>query len=318
MKLPFLQFYPADYMVDTRILTLAARGAWVDILCVLHGSSTRGIATFPALGWARIMGTSISEFEAVIAEIEAMGVGNVIRDGNGNVTVTCRRMTKESITREQTRLRVQNHRNKERNAASNAPSNAPVTPNKSEVISHKLEEKATPSPCPTSALPPSDGEAVKKAQAQAKKAAKKAADDAADAEAMKEGERFVAWFLDLLRETEAPEPSLTDSIRAGWARTYVRMIGIDGRTKADVKEVCQWARNDPFWRRNFLSPAKLRQRNDDGVMWFDVFATRARTPEPTGPRMTPPARIMGPMEVLPSRHGESLMPDDEPTEEGTT
>jgi hypothetical protein len=314
VKLPFLQFYPADYMVDTRILTLAARGAWVDILCVLHGSSTRGIATFPALGWARIMGASVAEFEAVISEIEAMGVGNVIRDGNGNITVTCRRMTKESITREQTRLRVQNHRNKERNAASNAPGNAPVTPNKLEVISHKLEDKATPYPCPTSAKPASDDEAVKKAQA------KKAAKEAAEAEAMKEGERFVTWFLDLLRETEAPEPSLTDSIRAGWARTYVRMIGIDGRTKADVKEICQWARNDPFWRRNFLSPAKLRQRNDDGVMWFDAFATRARSPEPVGQRQAPPpARIMGPMEVLPERHGESLLPPDwTPDEEGTT
>ena len=50
-------------------------------------------------------------------------------------------MLNEAITREQTRLRVQNHRNKERNNERNAPSNASVTPNKSEVISHKLEEE---------------------------------------------------------------------------------------------------------------------------------------------------------------------------------
>jgi hypothetical protein len=50
-------------------------------------------------------------------------------------------MLNEAITREQTRLRVQNHRNKERNNERNASSNAKETPNKSEVISQKLEEE---------------------------------------------------------------------------------------------------------------------------------------------------------------------------------
>jgi hypothetical protein len=142
MKLPFLQFYPSDYLVDTRILTLSARGAWVDILCVLHGSSTRGTATFPVRGWSRIMGISEAEFETAVEEIDAMKVGNVLRCSNGDVTITCRRMLNEAITREQTRLRVQNHRNKERNNERNASSNASVTPNKSEVRSQKLEEEA--------------------------------------------------------------------------------------------------------------------------------------------------------------------------------
>jgi hypothetical protein len=142
MKLPFLQFYPSDYLVDTRILTLSARGAWVDILCVLHGSSTRGTATFPVRGWSRIMGVSEAEFETAVEEIDAMKVGNVLRCSNGDVTITCRRMLNEAITREQTRLRVQNHRNKERNNERNASSNASVTPNKSEVRSQKLEEEA--------------------------------------------------------------------------------------------------------------------------------------------------------------------------------
>jgi hypothetical protein len=141
MKLPFLQFYPSDYLVDTRILTLSARGAWVDILCVLHGSSTRGTATFPVRGWSRIMGVSEAEFETAVEEIDAMKVGNVLRCSNGDVTITCRRMLNEAITREQTRLRVQNHRNKERNNERNASSNAKETPNKSEVISQKLEEE---------------------------------------------------------------------------------------------------------------------------------------------------------------------------------
>jgi hypothetical protein len=138
-KLPFLQFYPSDYLVDTRVLSLAARGAWVDIICVLHKSSTRGTLTLPARGWARIMGATEADFQSALSEIEEMKVGDVIRNGNGDVSVTCRRMMNESITREQTRLRVQNHRNKHGNKAGNDTSNAGVTPKKSEVRSHKSE-----------------------------------------------------------------------------------------------------------------------------------------------------------------------------------
>jgi len=138
-KLPFLLFYPSDYLVDTRVLSLAARGAWVDIICVLHKSSTRGTLTLPALGWARIMGAPEADFQSALGEIEEMKVGDVIRNSNGEVSVTCRRMMNESITREQTRLRVQNHRNKHGNKAGNATSNADVTGKKSEVRSHKSE-----------------------------------------------------------------------------------------------------------------------------------------------------------------------------------
>jgi len=140
-KLPFLQFYPSDYLVDTRVLSLAARGAWVDMICVLHASSTRGTSTLPARGWARIMGASEEDFQSALAEIEEMKVGDVIRECNGNVSVTCRRMMNESITREQTRLRVQNHRKKHGNKAGNESGNADVTDKKSEVISHKSEAK---------------------------------------------------------------------------------------------------------------------------------------------------------------------------------
>jgi hypothetical protein len=155
-KLPFLQFYPADYLVDTRVLTLTARGAWVDILCILHGSSTRGTTKFPARGWARIMGVPEADFLSALREIEDMKVGDVIRDSNGDVTLTCRRMMNESITRTQTRLRVQNHREKERNAGCNASSNADVTRNKSEVRSQKSEAKNNTAPVPVAAGEPAD------------------------------------------------------------------------------------------------------------------------------------------------------------------
>lgn len=88
-----------------------------------------------------------------------------------------------------------------------------------------------------------------------------------------DGERFVVWFLELLAETGAPTPKLTPSNRASWADSYDKMIRLDGRTKELVKEVCRWARNDAFWRKNFLSPMKLRDKKD-GVMLFDAFLAK--------------------------------------------
>ena len=115
------------------------------------------------------MGVTEAEFETAVEEIDAMKVGNVLRCGNGDVTITCRRMLNEAITREQTRLRVQNHRNKERNNGSNASSNASVTPNKSEVISQKLEEEGSEADAPPPAFSlENDSDDDKKPQKQPK------------------------------------------------------------------------------------------------------------------------------------------------------
>jgi len=89
-----------------------------------------------------------------------------------------------------------------------------------------------------------------------------------------EKEKFVGWFLELLAATEAPKVRLSPSVRASWADCYDKMIRLDKRSKEEIKAVCHWAREDPFWRKNFLSPMKLRQQNDGGVMWFDAFTAK--------------------------------------------
>ena len=85
--------------------------------------------------------------------------------------------------------------------------------------------------------------------------------------------RFVDWFVELLQKTGAPPVKLTDSVRRSWADTYDKLIRLDGRTKEQVKIVCRWAREDTFWRKNFLSPAKLREKSG-GVQQFDRFLAK--------------------------------------------
>ncbi len=143
MKLPFFQFYPADWVRDTRVLSLAAKGAWADVLCTLHTSKTRGTSTLSLTAWARIIGATPTEADAVLTELGDTGVCDIERQPNTDVTLTCRRMLREEITKQQTRLRVKKHRDKKRqpqqlelsNAGSERQSNDSVTPKKPETRS---------------------------------------------------------------------------------------------------------------------------------------------------------------------------------------
>ncbi len=89
-----------------------------------------------------------------------------------------------------------------------------------------------------------------------------------------EGFKFADWFKTLIPE----DTRLATGYRKQWAIIYDCMLRIDKRTKEQVKEVCVWARSDSFWKPNFLSPAKLRNRNKDKIMYFDVFAARMKAP----------------------------------------
>lgn len=103
------------------------------------------------------------------------------------------------------------------------------------------------------------------------------------AEPPSEGQRFVIWFVELLQVTGA-SPALTPAVKENWADCYDKLLRLDGRTKEQIKAVCRWAREDAFWRKNFLSPMKLREKKD-GIMYFDLFL--ARMNEPGTQKQTP-------------------------------
>ena len=73
-KMPAFQFYPGDWIQDTRILSLAAKGAWIDILCALWRSQTRGSLTLPLMGWARLFGCTADQAAAVITGLVDMQI----------------------------------------------------------------------------------------------------------------------------------------------------------------------------------------------------------------------------------------------------
>ena len=53
--------------------------------------------------------------------------------------------------------------------------------------------------------------------------------------------------------------------------TFEKLIRLDKKDPNNIKAAIKNGREDDFWGRNFLSPVKLRKKNDDGVFYIDVF-----------------------------------------------
>lgn len=145
-KLPAFQFYPGDWIQDTRALTLAAKGAWIDILCALWRSQTRGSLAMPLMGWARLLGCTADQAAAVITELVDMQICDSNLDGSlsrgllsgdrkAEVRLECRRMTREEKSRQINALCQKRHRSK---GNSKAGVREEVRPHSSSSSSHPL------------------------------------------------------------------------------------------------------------------------------------------------------------------------------------
>ena len=120
-KLPYMQFYQGDWLSDpaVRMLSPAARGIWFDFLC--HMANDRsGVIAGNRVQLSRLASCSTDEVSGAMNEWELCGTADVADDGNGIVTVTNRRMKKESDERKNAALRQARHREV-------ATDNGPVT-----------------------------------------------------------------------------------------------------------------------------------------------------------------------------------------------
>ena len=81
-------------------------------------------------------------------------------------------------------------------------------------------------------------------------------------------------FADWFRSTLPERVSLSRRWREEWAGVFDDLVRIDKRTPEEISGVCKWARADSFWAPRFLSPLKLRRRNQEGVTYFDGFSAQ--------------------------------------------
>ncbi len=111
-KAPAFQFYPGDYMQDTRLLSLEGRGAWVDLLCLMWRSSERGRVTATPDEFARLFGCKKEQAQRVMKELQNQHICDFESSSNGDVTLICRRMVREEAQRTSGASRSQKLREK--------------------------------------------------------------------------------------------------------------------------------------------------------------------------------------------------------------
>ena len=113
MKLPWLKFYPSDWLSDEALrgCSPAARGLWVDMICLMakskkHGYLLAGDKPMGAEHIARIFGESLERTSELLVELAQAGVYSIEKD-----CIFSRRMVKDEGSRKSNRERILRWRN---------------------------------------------------------------------------------------------------------------------------------------------------------------------------------------------------------------
>jgi len=121
-KLPAFLFFPNDWARDMEEHPLEIEGAWIRICCKLWWGDKRGSVTKALQQWARILREPLEKTIYILQYLQSENIGNIKPDlqklsenpdCNVSVTVESRRMVNDEKVREQTRLRVKRHREKD-------------------------------------------------------------------------------------------------------------------------------------------------------------------------------------------------------------
>lgn len=82
MKRPSFQFYPADWKNNSKLrrCSEAARGAWVDVLCLLHDFDEYGVCRWPLAELARAAGVPIKLVKELVAKEVLKGADKAAAD----------------------------------------------------------------------------------------------------------------------------------------------------------------------------------------------------------------------------------------------
>jgi uncharacterized protein YdaU (DUF1376 family) len=86
MGLPYSKFFWGDYLNATRILSMEAKGAWMDVLCYLADSDTPGQVGYTLQSWSRLLGCSKCRLKKLFSEISAAKVGT-FSEKNGKIFI---------------------------------------------------------------------------------------------------------------------------------------------------------------------------------------------------------------------------------------
>ena len=95
-KQPYIPIYIGDYLKDTRVLPLAVRGAWVDLILFMWDSPVRGEIVATVQEIARMIGCDTSEAEFALNLLKQKNTANIDLLPSGEYKIVSRRMKKDA------------------------------------------------------------------------------------------------------------------------------------------------------------------------------------------------------------------------------
>lgn len=95
-KQPYIPFYVGDYIKDTRVLPLAVRGAWVDLILYMWESPVRGELTGTIEDFARLMSCEKSEAKFALDLLKQKGTADFFLLDDGQLKVISRKMKRDA------------------------------------------------------------------------------------------------------------------------------------------------------------------------------------------------------------------------------
>lgn len=97
-KLPFIKWFPGDWMADTAMLSPATRGIWFDLLNVMWQLDHADKLSGTVAELARAGRCDVAQMQTAIDELARFRVAN-IGERDGVVTVICRRFKRDNAER---------------------------------------------------------------------------------------------------------------------------------------------------------------------------------------------------------------------------
>lgn len=137
----WMQFYPADYLLDTRSLPAFVRGIWMDLICFLWRESSRGIGEYAVQVWAQKCGVSGDEMLQALQHLSDLHICDIsgdVRNAQSVVRIENRRMTREQKHRERNRLYQAKHRQKK---ASKTTIRTQITDNRKQITDNRKKKR---------------------------------------------------------------------------------------------------------------------------------------------------------------------------------
>lgn len=95
-KQPYIPLYVGDYLKDTRILPLAVRGAWVDLILFMWDAPIRGEITGTIEDFARLMSCEKSEAEFALNLLKQKSTADFTLLTDGQIKIESRKMKRDA------------------------------------------------------------------------------------------------------------------------------------------------------------------------------------------------------------------------------